>query len=108
MDDTPRAGSFSLINIPLTLRVNFLKFFFVNGGAFLGLHASLESPIEPQNGLGAMLGLGMKYDFDFGGSIFINPYGKIHTLVHFSLNDYPQRVLESGFRIGIAYSLGGR
>jgi hypothetical protein len=105
MDDTPRPASFSLINVPIVLRVNFLKHFFLMGGALVDIHASLESPIDTQNGLGGILGLGLKYDFGFGGSVFINPYAKFHSLLHFSGHNYPQRVYESGLRIGLTYTL---
>ncbi len=106
MDDSPKKGSFALVNIPLALRANFLKYFFVNGGLFLGIDGSIDSPVHSQTGIGALLGIAVKYDFANGVSAFINPYAKMHSLIPFTLEKYPQRVSESGIRIGISYDLG--
>ncbi|MDO8898276.1 MAG: hypothetical protein Q7V19_11540 [Bacteroidales bacterium] len=101
----PRKESFSLINIPVTLRAGFLKYFFVNGGLFLDVDASVNSPIANQTGIGVLLGLGVKYDFDFGISVFVNPYSKLHSLLAFQTEKHHQRILENGFRIGLSYDL---
>jgi hypothetical protein len=66
---------------------------------------SLSSPIDAQVGLGAMLGVGLEYDFKSGISLFVNPYFKVHTLVPFSFNSCSQRFLESAVRFGITYQL---
>ena len=98
-------------SIPLTVKLNFLKHFFVNGGCLLDIDLSSSSSsnsslmIDNQDGLGAMLGVGMKYDFKFGGTLFVNPNLKCHSLVHFTTKDYRQRLLEAGIRIGFMYSL---
>jgi len=105
MDRIPLKTNFSLINIPLTLRANFWKFFFVNGGLLLDLDANISSPIDSQTGIGGLLGLGVKYDFDCGASIFVNPYLKFHSLIPFSPGDNQQKVHESGFRVGLSYKL---
>lgn len=105
IDYLVRKESFSLINIPLTLRVNFLKYFFVNGGLFLDVDGSLNSPIDNQTGIGALAGLSIKYDFKFGITAFVNPYTKMHSIVPFQFNNHPQRILESGVRIGLTYDL---
>ena len=105
MDRTPFKANFSLINIPVTLRANFLKFFFVNGGLLLDLDANSSSPIDSQTGIGGLLGLGAKYDFNCGASIFVNPYLKFHSLIPFSSGNNQQKVYESGFRVGLTYNL---
>jgi len=105
MDVTSRKEKISLVNIPITLRANFLKYFFVNGGLFIDIDSSINSPIDNQTGIGAIVGISAKYDFDFGISVFVNPYTKIHSLLPFQLERYPQRILESGVRIGLTYDL---
>ena len=105
MDNLPRNANFSLINVPVTLRAGFLKYFFINGGLIIDIDASKNSPIDNQTGFGTILGLAIKYDFDFGISAFVNPYTKIHSLIPFADNDYHQRIWENGFRIGITYDL---
>ena len=54
-----------------------------------------------QTGIGAIFELATKYDFDFGMSVFVNPYLKIHSIFPFQLMRYHQRVLENGKRIGL-------
>jgi len=98
-------ASFSLINIPVTVRVNFLKYCFVNGGILFEMDASTSSPIDGQTGIGSVLGLGIKYDFKSGFSVFANPYIKAHSLVPFTSGDNHQRLMESGFRFGLMYQL---
>ncbi|MBN2280254.1 MAG: hypothetical protein JXQ65_06725 [Candidatus Marinimicrobia bacterium] len=105
MDNSQRKANFSLIIIPLTLRANFLKYIFVNGGLFLDIDASTNSPIDSQTGIGTVLGLSVKYDFKNGVTTFINPYTKIHSLIPFADSEYHQRIWENGIRVGITYNL---
>jgi len=104
MDRTPHKSKLDLVSIPVTVKMNFLKYLFVNGGCLLDLDTSNSSPIDNQTGLGALLGVGIKYDFKFGGTIFANPYLKCHSLVPFSPERFQQRLLESGIRIGFVYN----
>ncbi len=99
------SSNFSLINIPITLRANFLKYCFINGGILFEMDASTSSPIDGQTGIGSILGLGIKYDFKSGLSVFANPYYKMHSLVPFTSGDNHQRLMESGFRFGLMYAL---
>jgi hypothetical protein len=105
MDNSSRKADFSLINVPVTLRANFLKYFFINGGLMLDVDPSLSSPIDNQTGIGVLLGVSVKYDFDSGISVFVNPYSKIHSLIPFADIKYHQRILENGIRIGLTYDL---
>jgi hypothetical protein len=104
-DKTPYDINYSLISIPLTARVNFLKYCFINGGLNLDIDPTISNPIGSQDGIGILLGLGMKYDSKYGISAFINPYFKAHSIVGFSSVENRQRVMESGFRFGIMYKL---
>lgn len=104
MDNTPYGDSFSLINIPLTVRVNFLRYCFINGGILFDMDAS-NLPFDSQTGIGGILGLGLKYDFKSGVSVFVNPYLKAHSLIPFSSSENHQRLMEDGnsFRFGVVY-----
>ncbi len=104
-DNSSRKARFSLINIPVTLRANFLKYFFVNGGLIVDFDATTNSPIDNQTGIGTLLGISIKYDFDSGISAFVNPYTKIHSLIPFADREYHQRIWENGVRIGLTYDL---
>ena len=98
-------GKFSLISIPATVRVNFARYFFVNGGIFLGIDATNPMPVDSQTGIGANLGMGVKYKFKCGATAFVNPYLKAHSLVPFSSGQYQQHLMESGLRFGLMYKL---
>lgn len=99
----PRKASFSIINIPATLRINFLKYFFINSGLLLDIDVSSNSPIDSQSGIGAIMGIGLKYDWDNGVSAFVNPYSKIHSLLPLMQWGHHQRVWENGFRFGVTF-----
>lgn len=107
----PDMGNYSyksdltIINIPITVTANFWKYLFINGGLIVDIDVSNASAINSQSGLGALLGIGAKYDFNFGGSVFVNPYLKAHSLVNLSSSNYPLRIMESGLRIGVTYNL---
>ena len=98
---TSYSAKFSLIQIPATVRVNFLNYFFVNGGVFLDIGASSSKLDANQNGIGANLGIGLKYDVNRRLSLFANPYSKVHSLFHFTSGGNRQILVESGFRFGM-------
>ena len=102
---TTRNSTLSLLDIPIGVRAGFWKYFFASGGLLLDLDMMSNSSISSQTGIGLMLGLGVKYDFSFGGSLFINPYGKLHALLPFSSDKHQDRILESGLKFGITYQL---
>jgi len=105
IDGESYESDFSIINIPIAVRANFLKYLFINGGLIVDIDASKDSAIDSQTGIGGLLGFGANYDFGFGASIFVNPYLKAHSLIPFSGENSPQRVMESGIRIGVTYKL---
>jgi hypothetical protein len=91
-----------LLDIPATLRANFLKYFFVNGGVLIDIDVSDNMYIGNQTGIGGIVGLGVNYDFDCGLSVFLNPYIKAHSWIDVGER---QKILEKGFRLGIVYDL---
>jgi hypothetical protein len=101
---TSQRATLSMLSIPVTVRANFLKYFFVNAGFLLDIDVSSNSIINSQSGLGSLLGLGLKYDFKNGISVFVNPYSKIH-LFPLTFERDQQHFMESGVRFGIAYKL---
>lgn len=95
----------SILNIPIGVRANFWKYFFANGGLFFDADLSSNSSIQSQSGIGSMLGVGLKYDFATGISVFANPYLKVHSLIPISSSGYNQHIIESAVRFGITYHL---
>ena len=102
---TPYPAKFSLLQIPATVRVNFLKYFFVNGGVFLDIVANSSNLVVDQNGIGVNLGLGLKFNVNHRLSLFANPYTKVHSIFSFTSNGSQQRLVESGFRLGLMVRL---
>ena len=96
---------FSLISIPATIRLNFMKYFFLKGGLFLGFGGGNSTSVENQNGIGLNLGLGIKYNLNSKLSIFVNPYAKVHSIIPFTSVGGEGRLVESGFKIGILVRL---
>ena len=103
--DNSHLGHTSLINIPIGIRANFLKYCFVNGGVLTDLDVSRDSPISNQTGFGAQLGAGLKFDFKTGISVFVNPYIKCHALIPAFYNGYNLHLLESAIRFGVTYHI---
>jgi len=97
--------SLSLVSLPVLLRVNFLKYCFINGGFLFDMDISDSNAIDSQSGVGAVFGLGLKYDFKCGITVFANPFSKMHSLVRFSSGQGYQKLMESGFRFGIMVNL---
>ena len=108
IDDT--AYAWGLVEIPVGLRFNFYRFFFVNGGISMDVagfgndeftHLSSSRP----SSFVAMLGAGAQYDFKNRPiGIFINPFYKYRTLPYFGQMEGTKRIrntLENGFRVGV-------
>lgn len=93
---SPRYYDINMLNIPIGFRVNFLKYGFVNSGVLLDLTH------EP--GIGSYFGVGAKLESEVGFGIFINPYVKMHSVLPVNFNENVNRILESGIRVGVAYS----
>ncbi|WP_108821741.1 outer membrane beta-barrel protein [Dysgonomonas sp. Marseille-P4361] len=92
-----------LLTIPLTTNINLGKYIFLNAGFLLDFEVSKNNSVNKQSGLGTVLGIGGKYDFDSGLSIFVNPYHKMHVWIPFPLSSYHQRFSEYGLKIGANY-----
>ncbi|NLO71755.1 MAG: hypothetical protein GX102_12605 [Porphyromonadaceae bacterium] len=98
-------STMTLIDIPLGVRADFADFFFVNGGMLIGFEMTNNSTFHSQSGFGVYGGAGGNYDFKFGGSIFINPFVKIYSLLPFAEWKNHSKLLEYGVRIGVLYKI---
>ncbi len=96
----------SLVSIPLDVRINFLKYLFFNSAITVDLDAKTPDRIDPQEGIGYVLGLGAKYDFEFGSSLFIGYFYNRHSWVSFNSDDeYRLVASRDGFKIGFMHRL---
>lgn len=101
MGDEPYGVDFSHIDIPISLEIGFLRYFFLHGGLLLDIDPNLDSPVDAQSGIGVSLGIGARYTSRCGLAIFVSPYLKVHTLFSFSTETYPLHLLESGIQLGL-------
>lgn len=98
----------SIVGIPVTARLNFLRYFFINAGLLLDVDVSADksNTMDSQSGIGVVIGVGAKYDFrNAPVGIFVNPYYKHHTILPFSMGKYHLRTDEAGFRLGVVYRI---
>lgn len=96
----------AIIDIPLTLRWTFIRYFFINGGLLLGIDTRMDNSLDSQTGLGAMIGFGARYDFkNIPIGLFANSYYKRHKMGETALNKNHARTSENGFRFGVVYNL---
>lgn len=100
----PQKFDVQVINIPLTVRANFWNYFFANGGLLVDIDVTKNRDADAQNGLGAMMGIGGNYDFPSGVSVFVNPYVKVHSLLHFGSDNIHYRLGNVGVRLGVMYN----
>jgi hypothetical protein len=89
MQRVHRSENRFLLSIPFLFRIHFLKYLFANGGA--SLHLIQASAF----GIGPKLGVGLKYVFDSGLSITLNPY------VEWVISS--RHLIHQGARIGVGY-----
>ena len=99
-----RTEKISLISIPFELRLDFLKYFFINAGASLDIDISSEDTgLDSQSGLGLGMGFGGKISYK--KIIFkVNPWLKIYSLLPFQLENYHQHLVESGVGLSVGYA----
>jgi len=99
-DDVP--GSFGVIVLPFTARVDFLHWFFADAGAVFTLQTG-SSQADNMTGLGAILGAGFQYNFKSDIFLRIRAYTGQYAMLHFMPEDYPQTLMNSGVTLGIGY-----
>jgi len=97
-----RPGSFGLITLPVTARVDFLKWFFADAGAVFGLQPGM-SRIDNMTGLGVHVGAGFQYNFKSDLFLRFRAYTVQHGLLHFIPEDYPQTLTNAGVTVGVGY-----
>lgn len=95
----PKFYDLDYVNIPVGLRLTFLKYGFVNTGILLDV-------IEEQ-GIGAYFGAGVKIESPVGFGVFVNPYLKTHSILPINFNENAKRLVDAGVRVGVSFKIGG-
>lgn len=96
---------FSLLAVPFTARVNVWKYFFINAGLLADVDLQSELNLT---GIGMKMGVGVKYDFEKGASLFLNPYYTRYGLLQVSKPNIKYFTDEAGLRLGIYFPLKQR
>lgn len=99
-EDLP--GSFGMLALPVTARLDFLKWFFVDAGPIFALQTG-TSQVDNMSGLGATLGAGFQYNFRSDIFIRLRAYAAQYGLLHFFPEDYPQTLYNGGVTLGVGY-----
>ncbi len=99
IDQTPKELSLNLIYIPLSLKFDRSKYFFVNAGFIADIDISKNKTISNQSGLGVMLGVGSEISISNNFAIQISPYANLHGLLLLKGDNYPERVLDAGIKL---------
>lgn len=100
----PRSEKLKLLSVPFELRLDLMKYFFINAGPSLDFDISnKDADIDSQSGLGLGMGFGgiinvQKFTFK------VNPYLKIYALLPFKLESHHQHLVESGISLSVGYT----
>ncbi|WP_044210742.1 outer membrane beta-barrel protein [Flammeovirga sp. OC4] len=92
------------LEIPIGVRLKFLKYFFINTGTVVSFDLSEDSEMDGQTGVGAYLGVGIKYQLNNGISLMLNPYLKMRALLEMPADRFHHKLVEDGFKFGVGYS----
>jgi len=97
-----RPGDFGIISLPLTARVDFLKWFFADAGAVAGFQTGF-SRLDDMTGFGVTLGAGFQYNFKSDIFFRVRAYAAQYGLLHLMPEDHPQTLTNSGVTVGVGY-----
>lgn len=101
IDMTPKTYDARLIYIPLLLKVDLSKYFFINGGLIGDIDITKDNYITNQSGIGASLGMGAEFSIDDKFSIQLNPYLNFHGLILTTKENYPERIFDLGVKLNL-------
>ena len=98
---TPKKHDIQLIYIPIFLRVDLSKHFFLNGGPIADLDITKNKYITNQSGMGVGLGIGSEFSINEKLLVQINPYINLHGLIQTVSETYPERLLDPGIKLSL-------
>ncbi len=101
IDMTPQTYDVRLIYIPVLLKVDLSNYFFINGGLIGDIDITKDKYITNQSGIGATLGIGTEFSINNKFSIQLNPYLNFHGLLLTNMENYPERVFDSGIKLNL-------
>ncbi|MBD0405447.1 outer membrane beta-barrel protein [Flammeovirga sp. EKP202] len=91
------------LEIPIGVRLKFLRYFFINTGTVVSFDLSGDNEMDNQTGVGAYLGVGIKYQLNNGICLLFNPYLKMRALLEMPADRFHHKLVEDGFKFGVGY-----
>jgi hypothetical protein len=101
IDMTPKEYDIQLIYIPVFVRVDLSKYFYLNGGLIGDFDITKDNYITNQSGIGAGFGLGTGFSITDKIVIELNPYLNFHGLVLVDKENYPERICDFGVKLNL-------
>ena len=100
---TPSEYDISLIYIPMFLKVDVAKYFFINGGLLADIDITKDNYLTNQSGVGAGLGIGTEFSITDKLAIQVNPLANFHGLLVTKNEDYPQSVFDATIKVALIF-----
>ncbi len=101
IDMTPKEYDIQLLYIPVFLKVDISKYFFINGGLIVDFDITKSKHITSQSGIGAGLGIGTEFSITDKLVIQLNPYLNFHGLALIDKENYPERICDLGIKLNL-------
>lgn len=110
---TDERGEYDLLTFPLSVHLDFLKYFFVRGGITIDvqtktiIYNSSTKPhdvVNDQSGIGSIIGFGVQYPFAKHFSVYAGLNNELHGLILFNNHSPYRKFSDLGLRTGLSYS----
>jgi hypothetical protein len=104
MDHTPSVHyNYGLLSVPVFMKLNFSKHFFLNGGVLGDIDISKTNVITSQSGIGAGIGIGAQANLSKRIAIELNPCFNFHGMILARRERYSERVVDAGLKLNVVF-----
>ncbi|MES2417451.1 MAG: outer membrane beta-barrel protein [Bacteroidota bacterium] len=98
LPQTETNNTLKLLNLPIKIRLEFAKLFFLNAGLLMDINLD-QSDLAIESGVGATAGLGVQYYYKNRFGLTINPQANLHGLIT------GEGLIETNVTFGLAYRI---
>ena len=96
-----------IFEIPILANMDIGKYFYANLGPVLHFDVSGQyQNLDRQNGIGAQIGIGAKYNFSRVWTLYLEPAFKSYNLIPFESNNHIDRINQFAVKVGLRYAIG--
>jgi hypothetical protein len=99
IDKSTSYYDFNLLSIPVYIKMDLPKHFFIDGGLIVDFDVTKDKQITNQSGIGVGLGVGYEVLLTHKVAIQLNPYFNLDGLILFDEDMYPKRVFGPGIKL---------